>query len=94
MAKTGFIGPLTNRVKVRIYFYGLTIEINNFAFEVKVIQGLESILLGGWLAEICKTITNSASAKAEVEARLSLATNYKSMVADVREIWTSEPIKI
>ena len=43
--------PLTNRVKVRIYFCGLTIETNNFAFEVKVILGLESTLLGGgWLA--------------------------------------------
>ena len=43
------MGPLTNRVKVRIYFYGLTIEINNFAFEVKVILGLDSTLLGGWV---------------------------------------------
>ena len=43
--------PLTNRVKVRIYFCGLTIETNNFAFEVKVILGLESTLLGGgWVA--------------------------------------------
>ena len=65
--------PLTNRVKVRIYFYGLTIEINNFAFEVKFIFGPESTLLGGWVAGICETITNSASAGAEVEARLSLA---------------------
>ena len=36
------MAPLTNRVKVRIYFYALTIEINNFAFDVKVILGLES----------------------------------------------------
>ena len=69
--------PLINRVKVRIYFCGLTIETNNFAFDVKVILGLESTLLGGgwvggWVAGFCKTITNSASAKAEVEARLSL----------------------
>ena len=33
--------PLINRVKVQIYFYGLTIEIDNFAFEVKVILGLK-----------------------------------------------------
>ena len=46
------------------------------------------------MAGFCKTLTNSAADKAEVEARLSLAINYKSMVADVREIWTSEPIKI
>ena len=56
--------PLTNRVKVRIYFYGLTIEINNFAFEVKVLFDPESTLLGGWVAGICETITNSASAGA------------------------------
>ena len=36
------MGPLVNRVKVQIYFYGLTIEINNFTFEAKVILGLES----------------------------------------------------
>ena len=68
------MGPLSNRVKVQIYFYGLPIEMDNFAFDVKVIQGLESTLLGGgWVAGICKTITNSASAEAGVEARLSLA---------------------
>ena len=37
--------PLTNRVKVRIYFYGITIEIDNFAFEVKVTIGLERTIL-------------------------------------------------
>jgi len=37
------MGPLTNRAKVRTYFYGLTIELNYFAFEVKVILGLEVI---------------------------------------------------
>ena len=41
------MGPLANKVKVRIYFYGLAIEISNFAFEVKVIVGLESTLPGG-----------------------------------------------
>ena len=34
--------PMTNRVKVWKYVKGLTIETNNFAFEVKVILGLES----------------------------------------------------
>ena len=68
------MGPLSNRVKVHIYFYGLPIEMDNFAFDVKVIQGLESTLLGGeWVVGICKTITNSASANAEVEARLSFS---------------------
>ena len=52
------MGPMTNRVKFQIYFFGLNIDINNFAFdisrayganqtnnfasEVKVILGLES----------------------------------------------------
>ena len=43
--------PLTTRVKVRIYFYGLTIEINNFAFDVKVILGLENAHLESWVAK-------------------------------------------
>ena len=51
------MAPVTNRVKVWIYFYGLTIEIKNFAFEVNAILGLESTLLGGWVAGICETIT-------------------------------------
>ena len=49
--------PLTNRVKVRIYVYGLTIEIKDFAFEFNAILDLESTLLGGWVARICETIT-------------------------------------
>ena len=44
--------PLTNRVKVRIYFSDLTIETNNFAFEVKVILGLESTHLEIWVAKL------------------------------------------
>ena len=72
------MGPLAKSVKVRKYFYGLTIEINIFAFEVKFILGLKSTLLGGgWVAGISKTITNSASAEAEVEDRLSLAISNK-----------------
>ena len=44
----------TNRVKVLKYFQGLIIETNNFAFEVKVILGLETTFcylggLGGWV---------------------------------------------
>ena len=54
------MGPLSNRVKVQIYFYDLPIEMDNFAFDVKVIQGLENTLLGGQVAGICETITNSA----------------------------------
>ena len=64
------MGPLTNRVQVQIYFYGLSIEMDNFAFDVKVIQGLESTLKyftewsGAWVAGNCETITNSAEAEA------------------------------
>ena len=64
------MAPMTNRVKVRRLFYGVIIESNNFAFYVKVIQGLESTLKyftgwsGGWVAGNCETITNSASAEA------------------------------
>ena len=36
------MGPLSNRVKIQWYFDSLTFEINNFAFEVKVILELES----------------------------------------------------
>ena len=35
--------PINNRVKVKKYFLGLTIETNNFAFEVKVILCLLTI---------------------------------------------------
>ena len=34
----------SNRVKVRKNFYGLAIETNNFAFEVKVILGLKTAI--------------------------------------------------
>ena len=49
------MGPLSNRVKVQIYFYDLPIEMDNFDFDVKVIQGLKSTLnyftswVGGWV---------------------------------------------
>ena len=39
-------------IKVRRYFYGLTIEANNFAFEIKVILGLESTHPGCQVAKI------------------------------------------
>ena len=34
--------PQTNGVKVKRYILGLALETNNFAFEVKVLLGLES----------------------------------------------------
>ena len=37
------MAPMTNKVKVQKYFQGLTIETNNFAFQVKVILGLLTI---------------------------------------------------
>ena len=36
---------MTSRVKVGRYFYGLTIEANNFAFEVKFRLGFEKKLI-------------------------------------------------
>ena len=39
--------PISNRIKVGKYFWGLTIETNNFAFEAKVILGPESASLDG-----------------------------------------------
>ena len=39
--------PMIDRVKVCRYFWWLTIEINNFAFVVQVILGLESTILKG-----------------------------------------------
>ena len=38
---------MANRVKVWKYFYEIAIETNTFAFEVKVILGLESICPDG-----------------------------------------------
>ena len=35
------MAPMTNRIEVKKYFCGLTIKTKNFAFEVKVILGLE-----------------------------------------------------
>ena len=66
--------PTPNRVKVRRHFYGLTIDTNNSAFEVKVILSLESTLnyFTGWVAGKCEAITNSASVEARVEAWVEL----------------------
>ena len=46
------MGPITSRVKVWKHFNGLTIKTNNFAFEAKVILGLESNCPGGYGAKI------------------------------------------
>ena len=35
------MAPMTNTIKFKRYFYGLAIDINNFAFEIKAILGLE-----------------------------------------------------
>ena len=43
---------MTNRVKVWKYIQGLTIETNNFAFEVKFKLDLESTRLDGYRAKI------------------------------------------
>ena len=44
--------PMTNRVKFWIYINSLTIETNNFAFDIKVILGLESTHLGCQMTKI------------------------------------------
>ena len=44
-SKEGKVVSMTDRIKVWRYFQGLTIEANNFAFEVKVTLSLESNLL-------------------------------------------------
>ena len=41
------MAPRANTVKVWKYFQGLTIETKNFAFETKVILGLESTFQDG-----------------------------------------------
>ena len=46
------MAPMTNRGKVLKYFWGLSIETNNFAFEVKAILGLESTYPDGQGAKI------------------------------------------
>ena len=35
------MAPMTNTIKFKRYFQGLAIDINNFAFEIKAILGLE-----------------------------------------------------
>ena len=46
------MAPMTNRVKVWKYFWGLFIGTNNFAFEVKATLGLECNYLESWVAKM------------------------------------------
>ena len=46
------MAPITNRVKVYKYFWGLLMATNNFAFEVRAILGLESTNLEIRVAKI------------------------------------------
>ena len=46
------MAPMTNSVKVKKQFQGLTIETNNFAFEVKGILGLETTCPDGQVTKI------------------------------------------
>ena len=48
----GQMATTANMVKVWRYFYGLTIETNNFAFEIKVILGQQSTHPGCQVANI------------------------------------------
>ena len=43
------MAPMTNRVKVRIWFYGLAMETNNFALEFKADLSLNYTFPGGWV---------------------------------------------
>ena len=52
MAKIGYYDPVTNRVKVKKYFWNPIIATNNFTFEVKAILGLESTHLESRVAKI------------------------------------------
>ena len=44
--------PMINRDKVWNFFWGLSIETNNFAFEVKFILGMESTYPDGYRDKI------------------------------------------
>ena len=46
------MAPMTNRVKVQNYFWGLLMATSNFAFEAKDILDLESTHLESWVAKI------------------------------------------
>ena len=60
------MAPKTDRVKVSKYFQGLTVETNNFAFEVKVILGLKTTFLVCRVAGSFGNITNSVGAWGEL----------------------------
>ena len=46
------MAPMTNRVKVQKYFWGLITATNNFAFEVRATLGLECTHLESWEAKM------------------------------------------
>ena len=46
------MAPMTNRVKVKKYFWGLITATITFAFEVKAKLGLECTHLESWVAEM------------------------------------------
>ena len=52
MAKIGLNGPMTNRVKVQKYVWGLIKATINFAFEIKATLGLEFTHLESRVAKI------------------------------------------
>ena len=68
------MAPMTNRVKVEKYFWGLLMATNNFAFEVRVILGLESTIPDGLPAcRMDKLGIEPATAQLELGLGLSLA---------------------
>ena len=46
------MAPMTNTIKFKRYLQGLAIVVNNFAFEIKAILGLESTRQSSQLAKI------------------------------------------
>ena len=68
------MAPMTDRDKVRRCFWNLTIEINNFAIEGKVILGLESTTPYGRLAGRTEKLgIEPVTAQSELGLGLSLA---------------------
>ena len=65
--------PVTNRVRSEFVSVVLPLRLTTLLLRSRSYQAWKVLY---WVVGICKTITNSASANAEVEARLSLAIQF------------------
>ena len=71
----------TIRVKVSRYFWSLTIQTNNFVFEIKVMLDLESTIPDGWPAGWTEKLEiEPATAQLEPGLWLSLATKKMKVI--------------